>query len=170
MKIDIVIQFDAEDRRILQDAFASIRIIDPDEVQIKAVHRVLNNKNIEVSWASDLLEAWSTLKTRIQEETDCKADPEWIKRTEQAVADGKTPLTRHPEQTVALLCDVRKGQLETVDAAIAVTQKAIDCASDRRCRCNKPNINQESIRGPGKVRMLHENYIYRRPALPDDQL
>ena len=135
MQINIMIKFDAEDKRIIKESLAPMRLVDSAEFRLKAglaSSHINSNNNVEVSWATDLLEVLFTLKTHIQKETNCKADPEWIKRTEHNIANGEVPLVQHPKQSVALLCDIRKSQLKTVDAAIAVTQKAIDMCNDFR--------------------------------------
>lgn len=129
MQFDVVIQFEPDEKEGFRAAINPIRLIEPTEDETRSINRVIENRWIQIEWAQDLLNVLLSLSIHIKAETDCVADPTWVENAAKAEADGQMPVVKHPEQAVAMLCDVRREQLQAVLAAMVTLQQGIDNAN-----------------------------------------
>lgn len=142
MQIATVIQITKDERKVFEQAVNPIRLIDPTGDQTQAINRIIENKWVQVEWVVGFLTVLAELRVKLASESNVKADPKWVKQSADALEAGKMPLVKHPEQAVAMLCDIRKGQVEDVDKAIIVVRKAINMIASAKDTIDQINANE----------------------------
>ena len=132
MKISIVMESTLEERQLFREALSHLKLIGPTSDQIRDVNRFMDQTRADINCATAFMGVLDALRTQVEKETDCVADPAWVASAAKAEAEGKATVVKHPERAVEMLRDIRRGQLKTILEAVLTLQTGINNANSVR--------------------------------------